>query len=424
MKVLWFTNTPANADEFFNSELKDSGGWLKALDQSLQNHVELHIAFYGKRNEVFKYKETFYHSIKTDLSLYKKLLNRITNKVLEKEDLFKYMEIIKKAEPDIIHIHGTENSYGCIATHTTIPIVVSIQGNMTVYLHKYLSGFERQYLYISNRNTSSLKDLLFPHTFLNSIKKFRKMQIQEENNLKHVKFIIGRTEWDKRITRVLSTESEYFIGDEILRKSFYNYQWSMHTSKKTVIHTTNGNFLYKGFENLCLTLFELNKIGFACEWQVAGISEKDLIVKLTKRKLKDKFPRKGLILLGNLNEKELIENMLRTDIYVMVSHIENSPNNLCEAMILGMPCISTFVGGVGSLIRDGKDGILIQDSDPWVMAGAIIEMAVNKEKAIRLGINGRKTALKRHDRDRIISDLLKVYENILIKENNDRRTSI
>jgi len=45
MKVLWFANTPCNADEYFNTELKGTGGWLKALDRELQNHVDLHVAF-------------------------------------------------------------------------------------------------------------------------------------------------------------------------------------------------------------------------------------------------------------------------------------------------------------------------------------------------------------------------------------------
>ena len=29
MRVLWFANTPANAIEYFNKELKGTGGWLK-----------------------------------------------------------------------------------------------------------------------------------------------------------------------------------------------------------------------------------------------------------------------------------------------------------------------------------------------------------------------------------------------------------
>jgi len=58
MKVLWFSNTQANADEYFNSTLKCSGGWLKSLDQSLQNHVDLHVVFYKNNLQRFVYKKT------------------------------------------------------------------------------------------------------------------------------------------------------------------------------------------------------------------------------------------------------------------------------------------------------------------------------------------------------------------------------
>jgi glycosyltransferase involved in cell wall biosynthesis len=97
----------------------------------------------------------------------------------------------------------------------------------------------------------------------------------------------------------------------------------------------------------------------------------------------------------------------------MPSHIENSPNNLCEAMLIGMPCISTFAGGAGSLITDKFDGILIQDGDPYAMAGAILELYNDKEKAILLGQNARETALKRHDKDTVINDIIYNYNKII-----------
>ena len=41
-------------------------------------------------------------------------------------------------------------------------------------------------------------------------------------------------------------------------------------------------------------------------------------------------------------------------------------------------------------MKDNEDGILIQDGDPYVMAGAIIELMNNYEKAIFYGQNARK----------------------------------
>ncbi len=117
--------------------------------------------------------------------------------------------------------------------------------------------------------------------------------------------------------------------------------------------------------------------------------------------------------MGKLSEQDMIDNLLKSNLFVMTSHIENSPNNLCEAMILGMPCIATYAGGTGSLLDDGIEGVLIQDGDPWAMAGAILELNEDIQKALAMGDNARKRALQRHDKDRISNELVGIYSNIL-----------
>ena len=77
-----------------------------------------------------------------------------------------------------------------------------------------------------------------------------------------------------------------------------------------------------------------------------------------------------------------------------------------------MPCITTNAGGTSSLIEDNKEGIVIQDGDPFVMAGAIVEMINNYKKAIAYGENARKTALERHDAQKITQDLLNIYNSL------------
>jgi glycosyltransferase involved in cell wall biosynthesis len=417
MKVLWFTNTPANADEYFNRQLKGTGGWLKALDQELQKHISLHVAFHFFNDKKFIYKESSYYPIKIKNKLWKNVFRILGLPFFSNTEYLKeYLEIIQKIKPDLIHIHGTENLFGCIIPHTVIPVVVSVQGNITVYHHKFLSGFERMYLFKFKYGFFSLANLKNIKMFKSEYSIFEKLALIEKMNLSNVRFIIGRTDWDRRITRALSPHSKYFHNDEILRDSFYKAEWKKIKKNKNfdtfVINTTNGNSFYKGFETLCYALKILNELGFNCEWRVAGINQSDLIYYITKEKLKDNFPHQGLVLMGNLSEQELVESLLKADVYVMPSHIENSPNNLSEAMILGIPCISTFVGGSGSLIADKINGLLIQSGDPWAMAGAIIEIATNDFEAIRLGLRGREDALKRHCKERIITDLLSIYKAI------------
>ena len=414
MKVLWFSNSPANATEYLMN-VSTVGGWLVSLDKELQERVELHNAFYyPKRNDSFKYLKTTYHPIGNRNWKLVALKGLLWEKFIDHQDLSKYLEIINSVKPDIIHINGTENPFGCIIGNTKIPVVTSIQGNLTVYKHKYFSGIEKKYLNTITPINTSFKVFLFNPSFRKAYQSFIKIQKREERNLINSKYIIGRTDWDKRITSILAPSSKYFHIDEILRESFYKVRGiSSRTGGQIIVHTTTANCYYKGLETLCQALYELNEIGVKVEWRVAGVNANDLIVKIVRKKLKNKFPKHGLYFLGPLNEQQLLNKLLEAEIYVMPSHIENSPNNLCEAMILGIPCIASFAGGTDSLLKNQEEGILVQDGDPWSLAGAVLELHQDPTKAIKFGEAARSRAVIRHNKEKIVEDLICTYENIL-----------
>lgn len=416
MKVLWFSNTPCNASEYFGTGLV-GGGWLMSLDKNLQHKVDLHIAFYSnRRNKPFKYGGSTYYPISRGNWRFKALLGVFWKQVIDKQDLSKYLEIIEKVKPDVIHIHGTENAFGCIIPHISVPVVVSIQGCMTVYHHKFLTGFTKGDLRVSTfYRGKGPKQFVRNKSFGRSYREFEKLKEREQDNFKNTGFIIGRTSWDKRVTSVLAPKGKYFHADELLRDAFYLKAWMGSNSKRLVLHTTTSSSTYKGFETLCEALFILNSnTRLHITWQVAGLSADDSIVKVTKKKLKKKFPSTGLKFLGKLDENRLVSSMCNADVYVLPSHIENSPNSLCEAMILGMPCIATYAGGTPSLLENGIEGILVQDGDPWVMAGAIIELYSNPEVARQFGMRARERALKRHDHGHIVDTYIRIYSDIIL----------
>lgn len=412
MKVLWFSNTPANG--FVNTKSKGTGSWLVPLNKEVQELVELHIAFpYPYKIKDFQNEKTFYHPIYTGNIVVGKLKDKFLNKVYDQEFLPRYLEIINQVNPDIIHIHGSEHPFACIVPHVQVPIVLSVQGNITVFFNKFKSGLGDKYINI-NKRKSKLIDQFFSTNFYHNYKQREKKSKVELRQLKNVRYIIGRTDWDRRITSVMAPGSKYYTGQEMMRQTFHLSKWEPIQDDSIIrIFTTNGDSYFKGFETLCQCLNILTSYGYKIEWTVAGVNQSSLIYKIVKKYLKDSFPKTGLKLLGSVTEDVLVKEMLHSHMYVMPSHIENSPNNLCEAMLLGMPCIATVAGGTASLLTDKKEGILIQDGDAWVMAGAIVELAKEVSKAAQYGRNARERALIRHDRKSIVSDLLKTYSEII-----------
>lgn len=400
MRVLWFTNTPAAGDELVGSS--GSGGWLKSLDKALQKKVELHVAFYNRHYpNMFKVGKTTYYSLapRDKKSL---VLRKLAMSIGRNPDLGRYLEVIKKVKPDIIHIHGTEQSFVQLSKYTDVPIILSAQGILTVFCYKFFSGIAK-------------KDLPFLSHYTKSYKNYCRQAEIERDSVKDIRYVMGRTDWDRRVFSVLAPKAKYFVGGEILREDFYNTSWEepQRNDQKIIVHTTTGGMLFKGLETICQSLSILNNFGFDIEWRVAGIGEKSEIVRIVKKKLGKDYPQKGLILFGSLSEALLIEKMLEAHLFVYTSHQDNSPNSLCEATLLGMPCITTLAGGSGSILKDGETGIVIQDGDPWALSGAVLELARNKELARKYGAAARTEATTRHNCEHIVDDMLLAYGEIV-----------
>jgi glycosyltransferase involved in cell wall biosynthesis len=416
-KVLWFTNTPSLAANYTNEKVL-IGGWIESLEAELSTitDLELGIAFKWSNTggQQFKIGKTTYYPIKRNLSKnkIKNLINRWSPSINDAENIEQYLEIIKQFKPDIIHIFGTESNFGLIVSKTSIPCIIHIQGNLTVINHKWFSGISKSDVIRYSKKWNLVKGYGLFHTyFVYQLEAEREKDIFQE-----CKLFMGRTDWDRRITLALSPGSKYFHCDEILRKEFYLKQWHPNDSKDYIILTTIRNNIYKGLE----TIFDCKKIltesmkEINIIWKVVGINADDEITYLIEQKYKDKFHKIDIHLLGSLQVNELLTEMLGANLFIHPSHIDNSPNSVCEAMILGMPLIASAAGGIPSLFVDKKEGLLIQDGDPYALAGAIIELITDRKYAAFLGENARVRAIERHDPDRITKNVLNIYSTILL----------
>jgi glycosyltransferase involved in cell wall biosynthesis len=408
MKVLWFTNTLCLAEDYFNNKSMN-GGFLKSLEKAIREQVDLSIAFYYSKDiKPFKHEKTTYYPIyKNSESLKSKIRSRIFTQIEAGKDVKKFIKIVEVVAPDVIHIHGSEGPFGLIQKYLSVPTVISMQGNISVYKNKFFSGIPQFDVF----KYTSLKRKLFFTGNLQLFKRFKKQAAREKQIFQLSKNIIGRTNWDRRIAKILSPSSRYFHNDEILKDVFYEEKWQSPLSRRFNLHTTTGSNIYKGIETLIYCAHLLDQVNFNFKWKVAGVSLTDEMVRLSTKSLKVTLS-KNIEFLGKADENVLKDSILNCNVYVAISHIENSPNSLCEALLIGAPCIATHAGGTSNFIQDRSNGILIQDGDAYSMAGAITELSENYNFAESLGRNARAEALKRHDKTKIVSDLLSIYQKI------------
>ncbi|MBN1952338.1 MAG: glycosyltransferase [Bacteroidales bacterium] len=417
MKVLFFTNTAVSAKKLVNQTIVGES-WITALESriSLMPGIEIGIACQNSGPEKMNTRigETSYYIVPKNNGSFKKYFGKRTYyKIDNKQALYDYLEIIENFQPDIIHIFGSENNYGIIQAHTTVPVIFHIQGVLSVYLEKFLSGFPLAIL----KKHSGLIERLKGTSVLTYYNYFLKRVEVEKECLKMSRFVMGRTDWDRRVMKILAPNARYYHCDEMIRKEFYGLEWRSPETPGCTLLSVIRNNPYKGCESVARTAQLLTERKFDFTWRIIGGRENDKINRIVRKELGIRFSDLSIEFLGDCSAETIVKEMKEADIFVHPSHIENSPNSVCEAMLTGMPVIATYTGGTGSILTPNIEGILIQDGDPYMMAGSIIELFENREMQEHFSKNARKRAFQRHQPESIITQLSGIYTELIQTQN-------
>ena len=126
----------------------------------------------------------------------------------------------------------------------------------------------------------------------------------------------------------------------------------------------------------------------------------------------------SVIYTGLLDEKKICQRYLRSNVFVCPSSIENSSNSLGEAMLLGVPSVASYVGGIPDMLKDKEEGFLYQHDAPYMLARYVCEIFEKEALAFKFSKNARTHALKTHDRDENTRKLIAIYREILGREGN------
>ena len=92
---------------------------------------------------------------------------------------------------------------------------------------------------------------------------------------------------------------------------------------------------------------------------------------------------------GMLSKEIWIEKSKEFDIFMNTTTIDNTPISVIEAMALGLPVVSTNVGGIPYLIQHGENGILVENNHALQMAEAIEELLSNAKKVNEITTKAR-----------------------------------
>lgn len=392
------------------------GGWLNGLFNSLSKNKNITLAI----ATVYDGKE-FLKFVSDGVTYY--LVPYKNKNLYDKKSIQYWKKINSDFKPDLAHIHGCEYPFGLVYKNMcNVKTLLSIQG----------LKFASQKYYSANIKSSDIlrnitfRDLVKLDTIFWSKRKWKKTGKLEIELIKKVDYITGRTTWDYANTYETILKDKYFHCNENLRDIFYEKEWQSDKIQKHTIFVSQASYPLKGFHILVKALKYL-KIKYPnITVYVTGqdILKNDTLyqkLKLTGYakyliKLIKKYNlEQNIIFLGQLNEDEVCNKMLKSNVYIQTSSVENSSNSLGEAMILGMPIIASYVGGTGDMISDKKEGLLYPFGEFMMIYKYVCDIFDNNKLANTLGNNVRKRALTTHDRCTNTNNMIEIYKKVINK---------
>ncbi len=111
----------------------------------------------------------------------------------------------------------------------------------------------------------------------------------------------------------------------------------------------------------------------------------------TEKNVQHMLKRKFISYVGVLNQKELLDYLNLSDIFILPSYSEGTPNSLLEAMAVGLPVIATDVGGIPAVIENNKNGLLIKPMSESQIVEAIKKLIFDSTLRLALSESAKFT---------------------------------
>lgn len=326
-------------------------------------------------------------------------------------------QILNDFKPDLLHIFGTEYAHSLLVAklfRRPERTLVHIQGLCNECANYYMEGLPWYVRLIPTPRDIFLRDTIYMQK-----RRFEKRGQSEIELLKFTGHISGRTDWDRACISQVNSEAKYHYCNETLRNSFYSGKWELDGCERHSIFASSASYPIKGFHWLLEAMPAVLRQYPDAKLYVTGRSP--LSIRNFKLSAYNKYLKELIIsnhlqdcitFCGMLTEKQMKERYLKSNCFILPSVIENSPNSLGEAMMLGVPCIAADVGGVSSMMRHKIDGYIYQHNSPTMLASRVCELFSNERLCVSFSKSAAVYAHNIYDPNINAAALIGIYRCI------------
>jgi len=110
------------------------------------------------------------------------------------------------------------------------------------------------------------------------------------------------------------------------------------------------------------------------------------------------------------NQRDVVPWMQALDVFALPSYAnEGVPQALLQAMLVGLPCVTTHVGSMAELAVDGTTALVVPPQDSAALAQALRKLVTDEELRAKLGAAARKHCSEKHSSERMLDRMEQVY---------------
>jgi glycosyltransferase involved in cell wall biosynthesis len=393
LKVAWLCPYPVDLLPYekvqWNKKKKfHPATWLVNLSNALSTspEIDLHIITLSpwvRKDFRFEFINISFHILRSKYAIPFMLsgsqailpADRLTKFYLDKKKVEKEIQNIN---PDLVHSHGTEFQYSHIAAQLDFPYIISVQG-VIKYLKNHLSEYNWR------------------------------LQLElEKNVIEKSDYFISKADFCTEFIKSINPGSHVIKIDDIVSDEFFKTDYS--PVQGTLLFV--GNVIKsKGIEEVIKAFIVLKKKYKKLTLRIVGYC--DSKYKSILDSLINESKTEDIIFLGPVSSSALIKEYQNAEIFVFPSHFETSPNVIMEAMAVGLPTVTTKVGGITDMIDDGDTGFLINPKSVPEIIEKVEHFLNDKEFAQKTGQKAHQKALKKFTKDIVLNKTIDTYKFVL-----------
>jgi glycosyltransferase involved in cell wall biosynthesis len=419
IRILWAVNVPLpEASGALGIPQSPYGGWLSAMTQRLSRvpGIELGVVMRSPVTQVRR--------VEVNNVCYYTLPQIGKGGMDARAEDCAY--VLRDFNPDLLHANGSEMAY-------TLRLFEAWNGHTLLSLQGVLNGYEPYELgglRMGHGSTAWRLRQVLPIWALTVNKRFRflpRLRVEREI-IGRARHVMGRTIWDRAQAWAVNPLATYHHGGETLRTPFQQVQWDAIHCNRHELFIGSCASPRKG-AHVALAALRLLRSEYPGARLIIAGERPNARRSILKRifgypayfqdRIREMDLQDCVEFTGLLNAEQMAARMARAHVFIMPSLIENSPNTLGEAMLLGMPCVSAFTGGTPGMAKMDAEALFYRSEDPIELAYQIKRLFDSSELCARLGNGARARALKNHDPKTNLQDLLQTYSAILGQEFSD-----